>query len=53
MTYNQKPSLDDCKVVAAALLAAHPFLVDDVSDGEEGEVIAFCIILLSVLVCCM
>ena len=53
MTYNQKPSLDDCKVVATALLATHPFLKDDVSDGEDGEVIAFFYYTLSVLICCM
>ena len=39
MTYVQKPSLNDCGIIAKSLLHEYPFLKDDTgSEGEDGEV---------------
>ena len=39
MTYVQRPSLNDCGVVAKSLLQTYHFLKDNTgSDGEDGEV---------------
>lgn len=43
MTYVQRPSLNDCGIVAKSLLQTYPFLKDDTgSDGEDGEVHVYC-----------
>ena len=37
MTYNQKPSLNDCGKVAKALVTKFKFLKDDEGDGEVSK----------------
>ena len=38
MTYDQRPSLAQCGVVARSLVETYTFLRDDEGDGDVGEI---------------